>query len=462
MSIPTPPTPPGGTRPAGDPLRDDPPPQLSAFGCLLVLVTAFLGWMFAGIHLSISSLVMRVAAKALLGSTDEGEVGLWFGWLICAFLLGAAAGGYLFGRIGDRYGRARAMGLSILCYSLFSLVSAFAQDPWQLLILRFLTCLGVGGMWPNGIALVSEAWPNISRPFLAGAIGTAANVGILLFSVITCYWLITNDAWRWTLVLGATPAVLGLFVLAAVPESPRWRASWNQRKSQPAGSSSSAAPGTTPTAAPSVFRPPLLRITALGIALGAVPLFGGWGSSNWATAWASQVGDRTPGAGQGEEDSRKADPTLKSQVSIYRSLPGSITSLLGGALALMLGRRFSYFLLSFGALFSAQYLFWFLEPGDPQFLYWTAALGAFSGFYFGWLPLCLPEMFPTHVRSTGSGVSFNFGRILTAGGVLLSAELVRAFSGDYAQIGRITSLVYVVGIVIVFFMPDTSQSHLDD
>ena len=430
---------------------------LSRAGCILVLVTAFLGWMFAGVHLAISSLVMRVAVKDLLGSINEGQVGQWFGWLICAFLFGAALGGLLLGKVGDRYGRGKAMALSILCYSVFSLLSAMAQTPNQMLLLRFLTCLGIGGMWPNGIALVSEAWPNISRPFLAGAIGTAANVGILLFAIVTCGWFITADSWRWTLWLGGSPIVLGLFVLAAVPESPRWLAL--QRKPIEPDPDRREADQAAPRgwSLPEIFRPPLLRRTVIGIALGTVPLFGGWGSSNWANAWASKVGDRATTV------EVKSDPTLKSRVMIARALPGSISSLLGGALAMMIGRRLFYGLISCAALFSAQYLFWFLEPNDPQFLYWTAALGLFSGFYFGWLPLCLPEMFPTRVRSTGAGVSFNFGRIITAFGVLGGAWLLKeVFDGDYARLGQITSLVYALGVVVILFAPDTSKTDLTD
>ena len=427
---------------------------LSRAGCILVLVTAFLGWMFAGVHLCISSLVMRVAVKDLLGSANEGQVGQWFGWLICAFLLGAASGGFVFGKVGDRYGRGKAMALSILCYSVFSLLSAMAQTPNQMLVLRFLTCLGIGGMWPNGIALVSEAWPNISRPFLAGAIGTAANVGILLFAILTCVWFITADSWRWTLFLGGSPLVLGLFVLVAVPESPRWLAIQVKSNGPDPDRGGADQAVVRSWSLPEIFRPPLLRTTVIGIALGTVPLFGGWGSTNWANAWASKVGDRATTA------EVNSDPTLKSRIMVARALPGSISSLLGGALAMLIGRRLFYGLVSCAALFSAQYLFWFLEPTDPQFLYWTAAIGLFSGFYFGWLPLCLPEMFPTRVRSTGAGVSFNFGRIITAFGVLGGAMLVNSFGGDYARIGQITSLIYALGVVVILFAPDTSKTGL--
>ena len=288
--------------------------SLSTAGCVLVLTTAFLGWMFSGVHMGINALAMRNAADDLLerhfldhgvssaavqstivdasirdrydanqdGSLDqrelakarEGMIGQWFGWLIAAFLFGAAAGGYLFGWVGDRFGRAKAMAFSILCYSLFSAATVWVQEPWQLWLLRFLTCLGIGGMWPNGIALVSEAWPNISRPMLAGAIGTAANVGIMIFALITVFAFVTTENWRWVMWFGATPVVLGFLVLLIVPESPRWL---ELKLTGP----DTAKP---PARISDVFRPPILKTTLIGISLGTVPLFGGWGSAG-AEQW---------------------------------------------------------------------------------------------------------------------------------------------------------------------------------
>jgi SHS family sialic acid transporter-like MFS transporter len=215
-------------------------------------------------------------------------------------------------------------------------------------------------------------------------------------------------------------------------------------------------PGPAPTGLTEIFRPPVLQITLIGILLGAVPLFGGWGVSNWANAWASEAGDTATKT----EDS---DPALKSWATIARGLPGSISSLLGGALAVYLGRKRSYFLLSLAALGCTQMLFRVDDPHDPAFLFWMGALGFFSGFFFGWLPLCLPELFPTRVRSTGAGVSFNWGRILTGIGVLASAvALKEAFQGEYAVVGRITGFVYALGMVVVLFAPNVTADDLGD
>ena len=89
----------------------------------------------------------------------------------------ASRRGWIFGVMGDRYGRTRSLGCSVLCYCLFTGIGYFARTPLELLVLRFLACQGIGGAWPNTVALVAEAWPTASRPFLAGLLGTAANVG---------------------------------------------------------------------------------------------------------------------------------------------------------------------------------------------------------------------------------------------------------------------------------------------
>src|SRR3712207_1660966 len=137
--------------------------------------------MFAGLEISLFVLIHRQMSLELLGpDTPEQVVTRWFAWYQAAFLFGAAAGGWLFGWLGDRFGRTRALASSILCYSLFTLAGYGIESANAMLVLRFLACLGVGGVWPNAVALVAEAWPDASRPFLAGLLGTAANVGMVL------------------------------------------------------------------------------------------------------------------------------------------------------------------------------------------------------------------------------------------------------------------------------------------
>src|SRR5262249_9554302 len=137
-----------------------------------------------GMEMGIFSMVGRPAVQDLLSTREERAVGLWFGVIMACFLVGAATGGVLFGWLGDRVGRVRAMTLSILTYSLFTGMGGFAAAAWQLGALRFIAALGMGGEWSLGVALVMEVWPNRSRAFMAGLIGAAANVGYMLVGFI--------------------------------------------------------------------------------------------------------------------------------------------------------------------------------------------------------------------------------------------------------------------------------------
>jgi MFS family permease len=448
------------------------PAPLPPAGRLTVLAVAFLGWLGAGVHMSITQQTGRSAAIDLLDRAGEIDakqfqalnqqdelaktgkaeklsaadaarvsewkvlVGRWFAWIQCSFLFGAATGGLLFGFLGDRIGRAKGMAISILTYSTFSATVYFAQAPWHYAALWFLACTGVGGMWPNGVALVAEAWSNVSRPALAGVIGTSANIGIFLLATLARQVPITPDDWRWVMLVGAAPVVLGLFALVAVPESPHWLAARRRHRETP----------TAATSTRDVFRPPLLWVTLIGIVLATTPVIGGWGTANWMTPWSEEAGS----------------PALRAEVGQTRALTGIVGSLLGGWIASALGRRTTYFLVSLASLLIAQYVFRYLVPTDPSFLFWVGALGFVSGIYFGWLPLCLPELFPTRVRSTGAGVSFNFGRIATAVTLFASGALMGFFGGDYARIGRITALFFILGMVAILFAPDTSRKQLTD
>ena len=409
----------------------------------MILAAAFLGWLTAGMVMGLGPLVARPALCDLLpteggeltaapAEVNEGRIGSWFAWYLCAFLLGGAVGGLWFGRLGDRKGRVRALGLSIVCFSLFTGASWFARTPSQLLVLRFLASLGVGGTWPAGVALLSEAWPDASRPALAGAMGTAANLGILLMALIGQQFSISPASWRWTMLVGAAPAVLGAWTMLGVPESPRWLA---QRFA-------AAKRETGPLA--EVFRPPLLGRTVLGIVLGTIPLIGTWASGKWLIPWAN---------------ARGADAALTQAVWAVGAVLGSAA---GGWLASRFGRRSTYFLVSLASLLINLAIYRTLDPAHGAFLPAVFLLGLVATVFFGWLPLYLPELFPTRARATGAGVTYNFGRIGSAAGVLAAGSLMAWFRGDYARVGEVTAWVYALGMVAILFAPDTSKSAVQD
>jgi SHS family sialic acid transporter-like MFS transporter len=444
--------------------------ELSSRGRQLVLWAAFLGWMFAGVEMQLVPLATRSAIKSFIADgtlavtaeatvndaaepdvaaedgTDDTAVaqnkiiGQWFVKYIAAFLLGAALGGLLFGWLGDQAGRTKAMGVSILWYSIFTGFGYVASSAEQLMVLRFFACMGIGGMWPNGVALVAEAWSDVSRPMLAGLIGTAANVGITVLGVVSRLHPLTEDSWRWLMLVGALPAVLGVLVLWRVPESPRWLAGRAKRGDKP-----------RPVPVAEVFRPPLLRLTLFGIALGTIPLLGAWGASKWYVLWADRIG------------SEIGEVYLKSDAQIIWGIGASIGSLAGGWLASRLGRRMSYFLVSLGAVLISAYLFRATTPGyNAQFMVTVFLLGLVPTIYFGWLPFYLPELFPTRVRATGAGVAFNFGRIISAAVTLSTVGLVAMYQGKENEIGAVGSLIYVLGMIVIWFAPMTDHTIRDD
>ncbi|MFO0942946.1 MAG: MFS transporter [Pirellulales bacterium] len=216
-------------------------------GAILALTAGLLGWMFDGAEMGVFSLVGRPALKDLLpAGTDEARIGLFLGVITAMFLVGAATGGVLFGWLGDRIGRVRAMMLSVLCYAVFTSLCGAANSPMQLGIMRFIASLGMGGEWSLGVALVMEVWPDRSRAFMAGLIGAAANVGyvligftgLMLSSLLTRIhgWMLTagisqewtdhltaNNGWRLLMMIGIVPALLTFFIRMFVPESEKWQ-----------------------------------------------------------------------------------------------------------------------------------------------------------------------------------------------------------------------------------------------
>ena len=219
-------------------------------GKWIALIAAVLGWLFDGFEMGMFPLVGPNALNDLLGSrgvADPTLRGEWFGVIMSVFLIGAATGGVLFGWLGDRIGRVRAMSLSILTYAIFTGLCGFAGEAWHIAVLRFIASLGMGGEWSLGVALVTEIWPDRSRAFLAGLIGAAANVGMLLVGLLSLGllsfiesarsallgaglsnervdMLIHGDGWRLLMIAGAIPAFLTVFVTYFVPESQKWEA----------------------------------------------------------------------------------------------------------------------------------------------------------------------------------------------------------------------------------------------
>jgi len=324
------------------------------------------------------------------------------------------------------------MGASVVVYSLFAGLGALARDPWEMLLLRFLVGVGVGGLWPNAMALVSECWSGASKPVVTGATSAALNAGILLLALLTRAWPVGPDSWRWLFHLAAAPALLGVAILLFLPESPAWRGATRS--------------GATPLAV--LLGPTLRRRTAAAFAVAAVPMVGAWAASKWMIPWA----DAVAGA---------VDPGYKAATQGWWAAGATAGSFAGAFVAARLGRRVGYLLMSVATTALTVAMFRLTAPLEPSFLPVVCAQGFVATLFFGWLALFLPGIFPVAVRATGSGLAYNGGRFATAAGVLAAGWLFTLLGGDYRNVGAAAALVYALGVAATWLVPDDDAPAVD-
>jgi SHS family sialic acid transporter-like MFS transporter len=422
-------------------------PTLTTPARYSVLIAAFLGLVFDGVELGLMPIASLSVSRSLLGDAFTDKLGgEWFAMFTASLLFGAAIGGIVLGHLGDRIGRTKAMGISILFYSVFAGLGAFAKTQEQMLVLRFLVGLGVGGVWPNGITLVSECWPSASRPLVSGVMSAGLNAGILLLSQMARLKPITPESWQWIFHLAAAPAVLGILVLIALPESPGWLASRQSRLLPSAASQSTS--GKSSVRIRDLFASELIRFTLVGIALSSIPMVGAWAASKWMIPWADAV------AG-------KSDAGYKAATQGWWALGATLGSFFGAQLASWLGRRRSYVMISLGSTVATVWMFLGTAPLDPMFHPTVFIQGFVATLFFGWLAVYLPELFPLRVRATGSGLAYNFGRFATAAGVLLAGMLFSALGSSYPKVGSLCATIYSAGLIAIWFAPDTGNQSID-
>ena len=431
--------------------------SLSKTSRYVVLFAAVGGLLFDGVELGLMPVASLSVSQSLLGDAFTPALGGdWFARFTAALMLGAAVGGIFLGSLGDRIGRTRALGVSVLFYSVFAGLGAFARTQEQMLVLRFMVGLGVGGVWPNAVALAAECWPDKSRPIIAGLMGVALNGGILMLSQIARIWHITPESWRWIFQLAAAPAALGVLVLTVIPESPLWLATRSSRRKEAHSVLGEASQSLVTSSATrrsegtlrELFRPPLLRLTLIGILIGSIPMVGAWAASKWMIPWADKIGGAS-------------EPGYKAITQGWWALGAVLGSFFGAQIAAWLGRRRAYAIISAAATVLTSLMFLGTAPLQASFLPIVFAQGFVATLFFGWLPLYLPELFPTRVRAAGSGIAYNVGRFATALGVMAAGALFAAMGGSYSKVGATCGLIYLLGLVVIGFAPDTTDKKLD-
>src|SRR5271166_3552236 len=404
------------------------------------------GWTLDGMDSFVYALVLVPSLRELLPrsgiAAPKGNIGQYGGLLFALFLIGWGLA-FLWGPIGDKFGRVRTLMLTVLCYSVFTLLSAFAVNVWQLAILRLLAGIGIGGEWAMGGTFVAEEWPESRRRAGAGYMHTGYYVGIFL-AAIANYAIGSHYGWRAMFAVGGVPALLLAWVRHGVKEPSRWSAkvevvrSWQIYQ---------------PFAA--LFSPALRRRTILNSLFMLASISGLWAGTVYVpaavTSLAEAAGRVGPQAAQ-----------IASRGTMLVAFATILGCLLMPWLAERLGRRGAlgfYFVLmmvfialTFGKVF-------YLGPSAlPWFFVCLFFLGL-GGANFAVYTLWLPEQYPTECRASAFAFSTSFARFGGAGITFLVGSGVRHF-GSLGTPVALTSIAFALGLVLTPFGAETRGQML--
>lgn len=400
-------------------------------------IAAWLGWMFDGLDMHLYTLVALVfVAQLSQVTTDpqlqtEAESSLVKergAWIQAAFLVGWALGGGFFGVIADRIGRSRALMLTILTYACFTGVSYLAQEWWHLLLFRFLAALGIGGEWAVGASLLAETWPKRWRPWLAAILQTGVNIGVLAATL--AYWVLAGYEPRVLFLVGVIPAFLVLWIRRAVPEPEEWHSARVHAEQQPGRLSD-------------LFRGSVRRITCLALLVCGCSLTAHWAFMFWSV---QHLRETIHAAGViGEAQNQWVSAGL--MIIMLSSIVGNFGA---GFLALHWGYRpaiIAMCLAYFGSM-----VWTYSQPRDPVILTAMLVLMGISQGMFALFTMYLPPLFPTLLRTTGAGFSYNFGRIAAAAGTVVFNLIAPVQDLRYTLL--YASVLFLPAAFAMLFMPE--------
>jgi MFS family permease len=310
-----------------------------------------------------------------------------------------------------------------------------AQTWWHLALSRFLTALGIGGEWAAGAAIVAETWPEEKRTKAAGILQSAWAMGFFLAAMFNL--TLKDYGWRMLFLIGIFPAFVALLVRWWVKEPDRWSRAHEQ---QPAPLSA-------------IFQGDLRRATLVGSALAFVAVFGLWGSTNWAPTLVREL-----------PDIKDADAASLAEYVSYAIMAlnaGAIFGYLGfGPLADRFGRRPVFAFMCLGSFVMLPITF-LVPTSYSGVLVLLPILGFFNNGIFSGFPIYLPELYPTRLRATGAGFCFNAGRVLASASPFLTGWLVTTL-GSFGRAASTVALIYLLGLVVLLFAPETKGQRLPD
>lgn len=401
-------------------------------GSWAVLTLTMLLWLFDGYETYALLLTIGPSLHQLLPADELKELPRYAAYLISITLFGWTIGGVVGGVIGDRIGRRRTMIAAVIIYSVFTGTSALSHS-WQVLALtRFLTGLGLGAEWGVGTALFQEMWPDDKRTKGAGVLQAAFSGGFLVASLL---WIIIGGhfgaSWRWMYVAGVVPALIVAAFGHLIPESTRWietraaaRATW------------------------ATIRPHMRDLTVAVIVSVSITL-GFWAISSWVPTYVASLAK---------------DPKSAVYLAGWAGLLFAIGEIFGcigfGLIAEGAGRRVTLALYLAGSIIITPIVF-LLVHNVALVIALQFLNGYLTGGLYGWYAVHPPEIFPTGIRSTAISLIFNLARLLAMFGPIAASSLI-AFFGGYGKAATILSSIFIIGIVAVFFLPETKGRPLPE
>lgn len=371
----------------------------------------------------------------------KGNMGFYGGLLFALFLVGWGLA-FLWGPIGDKFGRVRTLMITIVWYSLFTFLSALVWNVWQLAVLRLLAGIGIGGEWAMGGTFVAEEWPESRRRMGAGYMHTGYYVGIFLAAILN-YVIGHRLGWRAMFAAGGLPAVLLVWVRRGVLEPSRWRRKEGVLRSW------------------AIWRPFLALFTKawrgrtiLNTLLMLVSICGLWAGTVYVPAAVTAVAEAGGRFGQAT--------LLASRATMLVAFATVLGCLAMPWFAERLGRRgalagyFVVMMISIALTFGK--VFYLGAAALPWFFACLFFLG-FGGGNFAVYTLWLPEQYPTECRASAFAFSTSFARF---GGAAITF-LVGACVQRYGSLGipvALTSLAFALGLMLLPYAPETRGEAL--
>jgi MFS family permease len=411
----------------------------------LVLIIASAGWVFDQYESQVFVLTKDRILPELSGAGPSALTGVG-DTLFAIFLLGGTLGGLVAGSLADRYGRRPLLIATIVLYSIFSGLTFFITSWWQLAALRFLVAIGVGGEWAVAASLVAEVFPARARAYASGIFHASSVLGIWMATVAA---RAVGEHWRYAFLIGIIPSLLVVWVRARVREPEQWQAMAVDESHSPAEKQRAGSFRDLLTTYPWNKR------ALLGLALAAVGL---------ATFWAVIVAGQDLTKALLVRTHAPADEIASRAQFAYgfvQTTGGGLGLLAFGPISARIGRRRAFIWFQLLALvivpitcFAPQtytQMLLFL----PVFAFLTIAIHSGFAIYF-------PELFPTHLRATGASFCFNGGRLLAVPVLFASNWLKTQPDVDLRWAVTMLSSLFLLGIFIVLFLPETNRQELPE